>query len=65
MAKTVPCPECRGSGCDPDPLQAPADGALYLFPRCAFCRGKGTVTPQQQRRHQQHKGKADDRPAAQ
>lgn len=45
------CPECDGTGCDQKPLQAPADGTFYLFPRCALCRGKGTLTEAQYRRY--------------
>ena len=45
------CPECHGTGCDPEPLQAPADGTSYLVPRCSLCRGKGTISEEQQRRY--------------
>ncbi len=37
------CPECEGTGCDPQSLKAPADGTEFLFPRCELCRGKGVV----------------------
>ena len=38
------CPECKGTGCDPEPLKAPADDTEFLFPRCSLCRGKGMIT---------------------
>jgi DnaJ-class molecular chaperone len=37
------CPECKGSGCAPQPLQAP-DDSLFLFPRCECCKGKGRLS---------------------
>jgi DnaJ-class molecular chaperone len=49
MTIPIKCPECNGTGCDPEPLEAPADGTFYLFPRCALCRGLGTLTPAQQK----------------
>ena len=44
------CPECGGTGCDPEPLQAP-DGTTYLFPRCSLCRGRGAISEEQYRRY--------------
>ena len=41
--KRSTCPECKGTGCDPEPLKAPADGSAFLFPRCSVCGGKGKV----------------------
>jgi DnaJ-class molecular chaperone len=41
------CPECKGTGCDPEPLKAPADDTEFLFPRCSLCRGKGMITVEQ------------------
>ena len=40
------CPECKGTGCDPEPLQAP-DGSNFLFPRCELCKGQGALSAQQ------------------
>ena len=45
------CPECKGTGCDPEPLKAPADNTAFLFPRCALCRGKGVVAPEEYERY--------------
>ena len=42
------CPECQGTGYDPEPLEAP-DGSNFLFPRCERCKGKGTLSDEQLR----------------
>jgi hypothetical protein len=45
------CPECQGTGCDPEPLKAPADDSAFLFPRCSTCGGKGKINAEQMRRY--------------
>jgi len=45
------CPECKGTGCDPEPLKAPADGSAFLFPRCAVCNGKGKISDKELSRY--------------
>ena len=55
MTKPIKCPECNGTGCDSKPLEAPADGTFYLFPRCASCRGMGSFTPAQYQKYIRHK----------